>query len=131
MAFEVAKRPIHQTFPKRKPEKSKDYLAFLHELPCVVTGRYGVEAAHLSYAATEYGHYGRGKQSKASDRWAIPLNADLHREQHCMNEAAFWRAKGINPHVLALTIWGLFTEHGTDAIPYATAIINQRVLHGE
>ena len=128
MAFEVAKRPIHQTFPKRKPEKSKDYVAFLHELPCIITGKYGVQAAHLSYSATQYGHYGRGKQTKASDRWALPLCPEEHNRQHNMNEAEFWRQAGINPHIVALTIWGMFTEYGMDAVPFATAIINQGLV---
>lgn len=129
MAFEIRKSaPV--AFPKRKPAKSKDYLAFIRRLPCVVTGRYPVEAAHLSFSAPAYGHYGRGRGSKAPDRWALPLHPDEHRRQHSMSERDYW--EGENPHVLALTIWGLFSDMGDDAEPFATAIINARTLgYGE
>jgi hypothetical protein len=105
--------------------KNKDYLSFIHALPCCVTGAYGVEAAHLSSPALQLGHYGRGKSSKASDRWALPLSPAQHRIQHSMNEMEFWRRAGIDPHVLALTIFGLFSDMGEEAEPFAAAIINQ------
>ena len=124
MAYQIRKTadPFY-AMPKAKPAKNKDYLAFIHELPCCVTGRHGVEAAHLSMAAPQYGHYGRGKQRKASDRWVLPLTSEEHARQHDIGEERFW--SGQNPHVLALTIYGLWTEYGTDAQPFATAIINQ------
>lgn len=126
MAFEIRKTEF-QSIPKRKPQKSKDYLSFIHRLPCVVTGATVVEAAHLSYAAPQYGHYGRGKGSKAPDRWVLPLSPDEHRRQHSGNEMAYWRSVGINPHILCLTIYGLFSEMGEDAEPFASAIINQQL----
>ncbi|MDR6818449.1 hypothetical protein J2X76_003626 [Neorhizobium sp. 2083] len=113
--------------PKAKAVKSKGYLAFLHELPCAVSGVYGVEAAHLSMAAPKYGHWGRGKGSKAPDRWALPLSPAEHARQHNIGEEAFWRAAGINPHVLALTIFGLWSDMGDDAQPFAAAIVNQHL----
>ena len=122
--FRIAPQQSY-TFPNRKPTKNKDYLSFIHELPCVVSGKSPVQAAHLSYAAPRYGHYGRGKGSKAPDRWALPLHADEHSRQHSGNEEQFWKAAGINPHVLALTIHGLFSDMGDEAAPFATAIINQ------
>ncbi|MDW9891109.1 DUF968 domain-containing protein [Sinorhizobium meliloti] len=125
MAYRIANSIRPDPTPKRKPAKSKNYLAFIHELPCCVSGRYGVEAAHLSCAAPRYGHYGRGKGSKVSDRWVLPLHPDEHRRQHGMSEERFWRAARINPHVLALTIHGLWSDMGEDATPFATAIINQ------
>lgn len=126
MAFEIRKAEV-TAFPKRKPQKSKDYLSFVRTLPCVVTGVRIVEAAHLSTACVEYGHYGRGRGSKAPDRWALPLSPEQHRRQHAGNEMAYWESVGINPHTLALTIWGLFSEMGEDAEPFATAIINQQL----
>ena len=42
-----------------------------------------------------------------------------------MNEAAYWRSVGIDPHLLALVIWGLFSDMGDDAEPFAIAVINQ------
>lgn len=111
--------------PKSKPAKSKSYLAFIRKLPCVVTGQTDVEAAHLSMAAPKYGHYGRGRGSKAADRWALPLSSAAHRRQHEVGEDLYWRNAGIDPHILALTIFGLWSDLGDDAEPFATAIINQ------
>lgn len=87
MAFRIAPQQATQ-FPNRKPKKNSDYLSFLHSLPCVVSGVLEVQAAHLSYAAPRYGHYGRGKGSKAPDRWALPLSAVEHARQHSGNEEA-------------------------------------------
>ena len=126
--FRIAPHVSPDPTPRRKPAKSKDYLAFIHNLPCCVSGVYGVQAAHLSMAAPKYGHYGRGKQRKASDRWVLPLAPNHHDRQHRIGEDRFWQATGINPHVLALTIYGLWSEMGDDAEPFAAAIINQHVL---
>lgn len=126
--FRIASSLTPDPTPKRKPTKSKNYLAFIHELPCCVTGRYGVEAAHLSFAMPRFGHYGRGKSSKVSDRWALPLCADEHRRQHSMSEEAYWFGRA--PHVLALTLFGLWSDLGDDAEPFAAAIINQSISQG-
>jgi hypothetical protein len=114
--------------PKAKAKKSKDYLSFIHLLPCVLTGQREVQAAHLSMAAPRYGHYGRGKGSKVSDRWVLPLSQAQHARQHQIGEDLYWRNAGIDPHILALTIHGLWTDLGDDAEPFATAIINQARL---
>ncbi|MBB3453945.1 hypothetical protein FHT86_002201 [Rhizobium sp. BK313] len=125
-AFRIANTNFDPA-PKRKPAKSKGYLSFIHSLPCVVSGAYGVEAAHLSSPALHFGHYGRGKGSKAPDRWALPLSPTQHRIQHSMNEMEFWRRAGIDPHILALTIFGLWSDMSDEAEPFAAAIINQRL----
>lgn len=125
--FRIASSLTPDPTPKRKATKSKDYLAFIHELPCAITGRYGVEAAHISTAAPRYGHYGRGKQRKASDRWVLPMAPEEHARQHKIGEMAFWHSTGINPHVLALTLFGLWSDMGDDAEPFAAAIINQQL----
>lgn len=111
--------------PKTKAVKSASYLAFIRTLPCCVTGRRDVEAAHLSFPATKYGHYGRAKSSKTHDRWALPLSSDAHRVQHSGNEEQFWLAVGINPHVLALTLFGLWSDLKDEAEPFCAAIINK------
>lgn len=128
MGFRINPALAPDPTPKAKPTKSKDYLAFIHLLPCVLTGRTEVQAAHLSMAAPKYGHYGRGKGSKVSDRWVLPLSADKHARQHEIGEDLFWRSAGIDPHILALTIHGLWTDLGDDAEPFAAAIIHQARL---
>lgn len=125
MAVRIAK-PEVSYFPKRKPAKNASYLSWLHELPCVVTGRYGVEAAHVSFAVPEYGHYGRTKSHKASDRWALSLTPEEHHRQHRMgDERAYWRSVGVDPHIVCLVLWGLWTEMGDEATEAATAVIMQ------
>lgn len=126
MAFEIRKQ-TEPHFAKAKPKKNRDYLAFIRELPCCVTGVRIVEAAHLSSADTRYGHHGRARGTKAGDRWALPLSPEQHRRQHSGNEMAYWRSVGIDPHFLALVIWGLWSELGDDAAPFATAVINHNL----
>jgi hypothetical protein len=115
-----------QTIPKGKPKKRADYLEFIHQLPCVITGQYGVEAAHLSFASPFDGHFGRGKGRKAPDRFTLPMTADAHRRQHTMNEGMFWLEAGIfEPHRLANALYGLWCDHGEDALPYAIEVIKE------
>lgn len=120
-AFQVAKRPIT---PKGKPEKAATYLSWLHSLPCCVSRRSPVEAAHVSYANNIVGASGRGKQQKVSDRWAVPLHADLHREQHNGNEREWWKSQGIDPHLVGLVLWGIWNERKSDATERAETMIS-------
>ena len=107
MAFKMPAKPIE---PKAKPVKDKGYLSWLHRLPCILDGSSPVEAAHLSTPNARYGHAGRGLSQKASDRWALPLSPEKHREQHEGNEIVFWDRHGIDPYVAALVLYGLYHE---------------------
>lgn len=127
MAFEIRKYDS-QPIPKAKPRKQAGYLAFIRTLPCAISGAMtGIEAAHLSFKSPWHGHYGRGRGTKAPDRWALPLSSEAHRRQHNMREEAFWAQAGIDPHDLALALYGLWCDLGDDAQPFAAAIINQRL----
>lgn len=116
-------------FAKAKPAKSADYLSFVRQLPCIVTGsRTDIQAAHLSSAALKYGHLGRGKGRKASDRWAIPMCSEQHSKQHHTgNEMAYWKSTGRDPHMIALVLFGLWSDLGDDAIEFAERIIYQEI----
>ena len=129
MAYEIRKTQDAPYYvSKSKPKKNKDYLSFIHTLPCCVTGsRRDIQAAHLSFANPSLGHYGRGRGTKASDRWCLSLSATEHTRQHSMNEEAFWLETGIDPHILALAIYGLWSELGDDATAKAEAVINARL----
>lgn len=120
MSFRIVSRPIAT---KAKPVKAKPYLAWLHDLPCIVSGRRPVEAAHVSFANEIFGATGRGKSQKASDRWALPLCPDLHRDQHKTNEKAWWDGQGINPHLAAVVLWGLWCERKNEATEAAERLI--------
>lgn len=116
--FRVRRDPeaftMQPTGKNSAPVKDKPYLEWLHELPCIVTGKTPVEAAHISYAAPEYGKLGRAKSQKESDRWAVPLHKDEHDRQHSMNERKYWRSVGIDPCSVALSLHAAFpdTERG-------------------
>ncbi len=96
--------------PKTKPAKDSDYLAWLHKLPCCISGRTPVQAAHLSTTNVNWGHFGRGKSQKASDRFALPLHAHLHANQHAGNELDFWKRHGVNPYLSAVILHGMFCD---------------------
>lgn len=111
--------------PRRRPAKKSDYLAWLHNLQCCVTGVNGVEAAHVSFPAPWYAHYGRGKGTKAPDLFALPVSPDEHRRQHNQNEREYWAEKGIDPHLLGLTLWAIYSNYDEpDATDKARARIN-------
>lgn len=116
--------------PTKKVAKKPGYLNFLHLLPCCVTGREGVEAAHLSFANTWYGHYGRAKGTKAPDLFALPLSPDEHRAQHRMSEQGYWDSVGINPHELAVTLFAIYSAYGDDAEGMCRARIMQGLDNG-
>ncbi|MBD8556341.1 DUF968 domain-containing protein [Rhizobium sp. CFBP 8762] len=107
-----------QPVAKVKAQKKPAYLDFIRRLPCVVTARAGVEAAHVSFANLAKGHTGRGKGTKAHDRWVLPLSPEEHRKQHSMNEQEYWRSVGIDPHELCLVLWGLWCDLRHDAEPF-------------
>lgn len=128
MAFEIRKQAF-QPIPKR-PAKRGKYLSWLHGLPCVVTGRRGVQAAHVSFASPWHGHFGRAKGTKAPDRFALPLCPEEHTRQHGMNERAYWAAVGIDPHELANTLFGLWSDYDeSDATDRATSRIMAGLAH--
>ena len=114
-----------------KPVVSKPYIDFIHDLPCVVTGRYGVEAAHLSTTNPAYGHTGRGKSQKAGSRWILPLVKDQHERQTWFGnsgrgEMAYWHEVGIDPHQTCNALYATFREfeeHPDFALNYCIEIL--------
>jgi hypothetical protein len=112
MAMQFRKAPTafmnQPTGKQSKRDKDAGYLDFIRSLPCIVTRREPVEAAHVSYAVPEYGKLGRGKGSKESDRWAVPLCPEEHHRQHTMNEQAYWRSTGIDPCIVAALLYAAY-----------------------
>lgn len=96
------------TTRKRPAVKDADHLKWLHELPCVVTGRRPIEAAHINYADPAYGKRERGKSEKADDRWTVPLCREEHAKQHRMgDERAYWNSVGVDPLKVAAALYGV------------------------
>lgn len=125
MASRIAYRPeafsLSPTDRKRPAKKDADYLKWLHELPCLVTGTRPVEACHVSYADPQYGKRERGKGEKSDDRFAVPLCPDQHRLQHNMNERTYWQSVGIDPLRVALAIHGVKFDNTMAEIIIRTA----------
>jgi hypothetical protein len=115
------KEPV--SLVKTPPIKRTDYLAFIRLLPCVVTKTRPVDAAHLNTKIDEYGHTGRGRSQKSSDRWTLPLCRSEHNKQHSMNEEAYWNRQDIDPHKVCLVLWGMWSDYGPDAEEIATRYI--------
>lgn len=82
------------------------HLNFIRSLPCVCCGNnIQTEAAHLRAIDRMYGKGITGAGRKPSDMWTLPLCSQHHRDQHSGNEKAFWATQGINPFVLALSLF--------------------------
>lgn len=88
-------------------EESGAHLAFIRRLPCVVTGKRPVDAAHISFASKAHGKPIKGIGTKASDRWTVPLHHDVHMAQHAhpKGEKGFWKEQRIDPLVLAMRLY--------------------------
>ncbi len=100
------------------------FLAWLRKRPCIISGRTPVEACHIRMGNPALGKVAAGMQEKPSDFWCVPLHPDLHREQHSMNEEAFWKKYGINPFIAALRLYAEFG--GTGGKPKGPRKINPR-----
>ena len=93
--------PVHKTRlqPRRGPDRSPDYLAWIRKLPCLICSRASggatvIEAAHTNALGT------RGLGQKTSDFSAIPLCSGHHRKDrdsyHRLGEERFARAHRIS-----------------------------------
>lgn len=86
-------------------ERDEGHLNFIRSLPCCICrDDTSTEAAHIRTGSLAHGKNSTGMQEKSSDKWALPLCGKHHREQHAMNEMAFWKQHGIDPFMLALTL---------------------------
>ncbi len=106
-------RPKHKpSAGQRQPrERDNEHLKLIRRLPCLATlireGRevYGVDAAHVRHGYPVKGWGGNpGMGAKPSDFRALPLTRASHREQHSMNEAAFWRALNVDPPTVCFAL---------------------------
>lgn len=92
--------------------KNEAHLAFIRELPCVSCGDdTSTEAAHLRSDNLAYGKRHTGMAEKPDDCWSLPLCGKCHRVQHGANEKNFWSNLGINPWVLALSLFAASGDH--------------------
>jgi hypothetical protein len=109
--------------PRRGPDRSPDYLAWMRTLPCIVCSRVSggatvIEAAHTNVLGP------RGIGQKSSDFSAIPLCAAHHRENldsyHVLGEKEFSHEHGIDLKDLVLRLQSRFWHQG---------VAESRVVH--
>lgn len=97
---------------KRPRQKDEAHLKWIRTLPCLVTGsRVDVEAAHVSFGDLQFAKLSRGKGMKADDKYVVPLCRSEHAKQHSQGERQYWESVGINPIIVALSLFG---ESGND-----------------
>jgi hypothetical protein len=88
--------------PLGEPRRYRDraHLKFVASQPCFRCGRQPSEPHHLRFAQP------RALGRKVSDEYAVPLCRTHHREVHRHgDEAAWWKAAGIDPVEVAHTLW--------------------------
>lgn len=105
---------------KRPREKDGKHLDFIRGLPCVITGKRPVEAAHIRMGDPAYAKRETGMGERPSDCWVLPLHADLHREQHAGSERLFWARHGLDPMRIALAL-----HHNTGDDEQAAVILRE------
>ena len=84
------------------------YLNFVRQLPCLINGQEGVEAAHVRYKSRRYAKRETGMAEKPDDRWVVPLSSQRHREQHDMEEQEFWKQWDIDPLQVSSELHSIF-----------------------
>jgi hypothetical protein len=100
-AFSVA-----STKQRRPRERDEKHLAFIRSLKCCICGAPGPDPAHIRSASAIHGKRETGGSEKPHDKWTVPLCRTHHDEQHSGNEILWWASKGIDPFVLALSLYG-------------------------
>ena len=85
------KRRLKTGQNKANIEKVPEYLKLVAALPCIITGRFGVQVCHVSFGMACFGKPENGMGIKAADRWVLPMTPEMHAEQHSMGEREFWR----------------------------------------
>src|ERR1035441_6893405 len=98
--------------PRRGPDRSPDYLAWIRTLRCVVCGRPPgsvlIEAAHTNAMGP------RGLGQKSTEFSAIPLCSGHHRElpvsYHVLGETAFSLMHGLELNALVVALQDRFRQ---------------------
>lgn len=86
----------------KRPGMNPKHLTKIRKLQSCVSGQRPCEAHHLRIKEE------RGVGLKATDKWAVPLTPDEHREVHKVGsrKEEWWFAQyGVDPYALALGLW--------------------------
>ena len=99
--------------PMRTPRVKNDrHRQFIKTLPCVCCLVEGIEQQaddpmHIRSGSDLHGKEAAGGGQTSDDRWTLPGCRPHHNQQHAAAELRFWADRGIDPFLLALTLWGL------------------------
>ena len=86
--------------PEPRRIRDRGHVRYVTRQPCLVCGRRPSDAHHLRFAQN------RALSRKVSDEFTVPLCRGHHREVHRSgDEAAWWTKVGIDPTVVARTLW--------------------------
>jgi hypothetical protein len=86
--------------PTHRRIRDREHVKSVAKELCLVCGRSPADAHHLRFAQSPA--LGR----KVSDEFTVPLCRGHHREVHrCGDEAAWWRKVGIDPTMIARSLW--------------------------
>ncbi|MHC5307554.1 DUF968 domain-containing protein [Bartonella sp. LJL80] len=93
---------------KKRPRQTDEaHLKWVRTLPCLITGKYGVESAHIRFGNPIFAKRETGRGEKPDDKWVVPLSPEMHRKQHSMNENKFWEEYKIDPCQTAIALYGV------------------------
>ncbi|GAB5506747.1 MAG: hypothetical protein Rhirs2KO_19100 [Rhizobiaceae bacterium] len=80
--------------------RNKVHLQFVAGQPCIVCGRGGCEAHHITFSQP------RALGRKVSDEFTVPLCRDHHHDLHRSgNEKSWWHNLAIDPTTIARDLW--------------------------
>lgn len=113
---------LDKTGKTQKRIESPAHLAFIRRLPSVISGVYGVEAAHIRYGDPIHRKPKTAKGRKPDDCYVLPLTPTEHASQHRENEKLWWDEKGLDPIRIALNLYDVSGD-----VPAGVEII-QKVL---
>ena len=87
--------------PESRRVRDREHVKFVAAHPCLICGRRPADPHHLLRFAQR-----RALGRKVSDEFTVPLCRGHHREVHpCGDEAAWWSKAGVDPFVVAQTLW--------------------------
>ncbi|KZL17630.1 hypothetical protein PsAD2_02966 [Pseudovibrio axinellae] len=112
---------------EKKRKKDEGHLAFVRKLPCLITGRYGVDPCHIRYGDPLYNKSRTGKATKPDDCWVVPMIREKHDEQHSQNEHLFWKTQGIDPLAVARDLYAISGDEEAAQRIIAAARVRKRI----
>lgn len=94
-------RPRHRNAGRPAEKSCPRFLQWLRGRDCLVGGTCAgkIEAAHVDYAG------GKGIGTKVADRFAVPLCAAHHGEQHMAGIKTFEKRHNVNMLVASEAYW--------------------------